>query len=143
MEFINAVQVMFENELGHLIKEWFKECVQQDLRQRVAPEFWSHFDNMDSENTSGHLASAIEFLHDVFSEYTPCMKKMEAVCPQSLTDTLNAFPSDLSDLIIIYFKAIIFYAVPQTFLAIVDSFYSQAFKVFHHTSTTDMDDEGQ
>ncbi|KAL5012414.1 hypothetical protein ScPMuIL_010965 [Solemya velum] len=142
VEFINAIQVMCENDLGHLVKEWFQECVQQDLRQRVAPEFWSHFDNIDGDNASKHLASAVEFLHDVFSEYTPCMKKMEAVCPQRATETLNAYPTELSDLIIIYFKAIIFYAVPQNFLEIVDSFYSQAFKVFHHTSTTDMEDEG-
>lgn len=45
----------------------------------------------------------------------------------------------ISALVVTFYKAVIFFTVPKTFLTVVEKFYSEAFKVFHHTSA---DDEG-
>ena len=35
VEFQNSVQILAQNELGHLVEEWFIETMQQDIRQKV------------------------------------------------------------------------------------------------------------
>ena len=43
MDFVNAVTILCQNGLGNLLDDWFFEELQQDLRNRVAPKFWSFF----------------------------------------------------------------------------------------------------
>ncbi|XP_041369273.1 anaphase-promoting complex subunit 2-like isoform X2 [Gigantopelta aegis] len=155
-EFQCAVQVLQQHGLGHIIEEWFLENIQQDLRHRVAPQFWSSFDDkklktdeekLKSCEKNEHLKSgdrlyeAVDYLHSVTMQTIPCIDRLEALRLQEESYGPPVSSKRILNIIITYYKAIIFFTVPHCFLACVERFYSEAFRVFQHSSSEDPDGE--
>ena len=136
-----------QEDLGHIIEEWFLEILEQDLRRNVSKKFWSLVNNEDQTNVTSsadRLSVAFDYLHEVNMGYLPCVQRLESMSqlerlrrPATLLKVTN-----LSDAIILLVKANILSAMPQSFQQSIDEFYSQAFRVFHH-STSEEDEPGR
>lgn len=141
-EFENSVQVLIQNDLGHIIEEWFIENLQQCLRLQVAPKFWSYFQPpTDGGTVTGdcteQLSKAVEYLHTFVSDYVPCINRLEGVSrlKQCRKPSLLIHSSSLIGTFILLIKAVIFNLIPKAFKEAVDVFYSEAFKVFHNSNS--------
>ncbi|XP_061183897.1 anaphase-promoting complex subunit 2-like [Saccostrea echinata] len=142
-EFHNAVDVMSQNGLAYIIEEWFVECLQQHLRRNVAPKFWNFFDLEQSEILPEQLGKAVNYLHEITMGYLPCIDRLNSMSvivenrkPSTVFNTNN-----LSEAYILLIKSIIFFVLPAKFCTAVEMFYSQAFKVFHHSTSEDEEEQ--
>ena len=52
VDFLTAVTVVCQNGMGALLDDWFFEELQQDLRNRVAPKFWSFFKGTHTQHST-------------------------------------------------------------------------------------------
>ena len=146
---LEAVYCLKENNIAHIIEEWFFEILQHDLRQRVSPAFWSHFNN----NTPDHhkhtaqphsvctdnddvrimrFCQAFDELHEYLSAFFPSLNIVESLRSYTGGDAVRTLP--VKDQAQVVFKAVLFFCPPKHFHETVQEFYSQAFKVFHHTT---------
>ncbi|XP_067662241.1 anaphase-promoting complex subunit 2-like [Haliotis asinina] len=143
-DFQNALAVMKQEGVDHIIEEWFLETLQQDLRHRVAPEFWRHFTPSETEscNPCGQLYKAVTYLHGITSSYSASLQRLE-VMRRDKMEPNDQSPQRISTLVVTFYKAVIFFTVPKNFLTAVEKFYSEAFKVFHHTSADDEEGEDE
>ena len=143
-EFNDAVEVMAQNGLGYMIEEWFVECLQQDLRRNVAPTFWKIFEVEPSEPLTKQLGKAVNYLHEITMGYMPCINRLNstAVILEHRKPSTIFNQNNLSEAYILLIKSIIFFILPTRFCSAVELFYSQAFKVFHHSTSDDEDDQG-
>ncbi|XP_071154099.1 anaphase-promoting complex subunit 2-like isoform X1 [Mytilus edulis] len=142
VEFQNAVEILCKQDLGHIIEEWFLDTLQEDLRQKVGPQFWNYFSIQPSE--TDQLLEAVEYLHKVTMDYLPCIQRLESTTQikrwRKSSTLFNT--SSLTEAFILLMKSTLFSIFPRTFQEIVNKFYSDAFKVFHHTTTEpDQDSE--
>lgn len=135
VEFQNAVEILCKQDLGHIIEEWFLDTLQEDLRQKVGPQFWNYFSIQPSE--TDQLLEAVEYLHKVTMDYLPCIQRLESTTQikrwRKSSTLFNT--SSLTEAFILLMKSTLFSIFPRTFQEIVNKFYSDAFKVFHHTTT--------
>lgn len=114
---------------------------------QVGPTFWQYFDPVKVQDACSHeqFIDAVQYLHTVVMEYLPCVRKLESV------PSLKSFrksdilltSSNWTDVMILFIKAVIFNTIPSTFRKAVNDFYSDAFRVFHHTSGEDEKGESQ
>jgi len=129
------VEILCKQNLGHIIEEWFLETLQEDLRQKVGPHFWDFFTGEQSKPVQ--LMEAVEYLHKVTMDYLPCIQRLESTTQikrwRKSSTLFNT--SSLTEAFILLMKATLFSLFPKAFQEIVDKFYSDAFKVFHHTTT--------
>ena len=135
---------MAQNGLGYMIEEWFVECLQQDLRRNVAPTFWKIFEVEPSEPLTKQLGKAVNYLHEITMGYMPCINRLNstAVILEHRKPSTIFNQNNLSEAYILLIKSIIFFILPTRFCSAVELFYSQAFKVFHHSTSDDEDDQG-
>lgn len=135
---------MIQNGLGYMIEEWFVECLQQDLRRNVAPTFWKIFEVEDSELLPKQLGKAVNYLHEITMGYMPCIDRLNsmAVILENRKSSTVFNKKNLSEAYILLIKSIIFFIMPAQFCKAVELFYSQAFKVFHHSTSEDEEEEG-
>ena len=138
VEFQNAVEILCKQDLGHIIEEWFLETLQEDLRLRVGPHFWNYFS--EEQTKTDQLIEAVEYLHKVTTDYLPCIQRLESTTQikrwRKSSTLFNT--SSLTEAFILLMKSTLFSLFPKAFQEIVNKFYSDAFKVFHHT-TSEMD----
>lgn len=139
MEFQNAASIITQQGLGGIVEEWFLECMQIKLRQEVAPVFWNFFpkNSQTEESFESQLFLAVNYLHGVTSCYIPCIQRLESLINIHKWKRCTLIPDTikLSDQMILLVKAVVFSLIPVHFQNVVDKFYSQAFKVFHHSSS--------
>lgn len=79
------------------------------------------------------LITAVDYLHENISQYSSCFSKLEFLVSYDDSRGTDYFgQKKFGDLVIMLYKAIIFHVMSKHFLDVVDHFYSDAFKVFHH-----------
>ncbi|KAK3088868.1 hypothetical protein FSP39_024770 [Pinctada imbricata] len=145
-EFQNAVDSLTQEGLAHIIEEWFLEVLQQDLRRNVAEKFWSIVNSEDNDNDTDctdRLIEAVDYLHKVNMSYLPCIQRLESMTQlqQYRRQATLHKVTTLSDSMILLVKANILSSVPQSFQKSVDQFYSEAFCVFHHSTSDEEDND--
>ncbi|KAK6194717.1 hypothetical protein SNE40_000298 [Patella caerulea] len=138
-EFCEAWQTLEANNLDYIVEEWFIETLQQDLRHRIGPLFWNFFKELENQTENSayiqKFVESVNYLYEITREYRSCINLLESVSPLGETATSK----NISSLIITFYKAIIFYTYPETFLTSVGKYYSEAFRVFHHINTESHD----
>ena len=112
----------------------------------MAPHFWSYF-SKESVQIGGEktgqlkccdsLCEAVDYLHGITMQTIPCIERLEALKLQEETYGHSTSSKRILNTVITYYKAIIFFTVPHCFLACVERFYSEAFRVFQHSSSED------
>lgn len=122
-----------------MIEEWFVECLQQHLRRNVAKTFWKFFDVEECDILPKQLGIAVNYLHDITMGYMPCLDRLNtiSVILENRKRSTIFNTNNLSEAYILLIKSIIFFVLPAKFCTAVEMFYSQAFKVFHHSTSED------
>ncbi|CAH3109944.1 unnamed protein product [Porites lobata] len=107
-----------------LLREWFLEKCQKDLKDQFRPQFWSYFQEKEKEvKTVDSLLSAVCELHRNVSAYKPSVELLQSLSGSFAHSNLN-----LQFEVLV--RAIVFCNVPKQFKDLVNNFYSQAFQAY-------------
>ena len=132
----NAVKVLQEHDIVHVLSEWFFCTAQQQLHSQVVPLFWSHFKSaLCDTDVITAVCMSIEELHGSLSSYWPSLEQLTVVQSYVSDHMFDhvAYREGLTSRLQLLFKAIIFSCPRKHFQDAMYQFYVQAFKAFNQS----------
>lgn len=148
-----ALNTMDEHKILHRVPAWFFQTLKDDLRRRVVPRFWQHFQTSSepsakssSSDFSACLAESVNYLYEITQSVMPGLKYIDTLqrrlASKQSSNTCNSrsqnmvcgglgVDTSLENQLIILYKSFLFFTFPKCFKDAVEEFYSQAFNAFH------------
>ena len=139
---MHAAQILTDEGMLDVLEPWFYETVQQHLYSRIAPQFWSKFqDPVPSSGLVQYLKESFDGLHSQLSMFWPCIEKLYRIQRHFSEQDSQRHPvlpiikqrtreEKARETLVLYFKAIVFATCTRHFHEAISSFYFMAFKAF-------------
>ena len=140
---LEAAHVLEQQQLGHIINEWFFETFQRELQGYIAAQFWAHFQaGIPGNVVISHICQAFAELYKQIAAYSACFERLAMI--QTLLqpdiegghETHTEHAREHAQMLL---KAIVFSHTTRYFQEAFHEFYYRAFKAF---DSTDIDDLG-
>lgn len=140
VDFNAAIEVLHQHQLTHIIEDWFIEYVQSEMRDVIAPKFWSYFaEEKDSLSVQlNNFVLAVDYLYSALDKHNDSIEKIESITnryPPSNYRTGTLFKKSLKETATTLCKALLFSSKDRKIFKVTESFYLKAFKVYQHTSS--------
>ena len=154
----DALKVLDDNNILPHVVTWFQQAARDDIRCRVARDFWAFFNASnypDVENIDflpAQFCTAVQFLYDVIQTYKTSFKKirkiehlaaLRAILDQGGSSEagsrcdrhfVNGTQTRIEDEFVLLLKSFIFAGFPKKFQLGVELFYKEGFQIFRKDS---------
>ncbi|XP_067140286.1 anaphase-promoting complex subunit 2 isoform X1 [Centruroides vittatus] len=128
-----AIGVLHNHGISHIIKDWFLETYQNNLRDVIIPEFWNHFNGKDI----WMLPEAINKLYQSVKLFMMLMMQLEYLVSEISNKSTNSITIQnvlnpvIQKKMYLMLRSLLLVKIPVHFHSILSDFYTRMFKVFH------------
>ncbi|KAJ4430988.1 hypothetical protein ANN_19581, partial [Periplaneta americana] len=131
-----------ELKLNTFIEDTVIYRIEQIMRQKIAPEFWSRFSTREDESDGfERFKDAVDYLYSSLANFLPVLEKLEKLRRNSGSHRVIYGEETLLGTFKVIVTSTLHSQLPLTHQIITEDFYKVSFKVFCNTDKSDIDQD--